>query len=294
MDAAAGLGRRIATMGKQRERTQMKNAATRQFEGKVALIVGAASRGNIGQGIARRFAEAGAKVVVAGRNEDVLREIAEDIEGDFCLCDFRKKADIDAMVRHAIDRFGRLDIGVNCTGWGLLVPFEDTSEEQLREMMELQFKGPFQFMQALVRSMEDHGSIIMISTATATILLEQHSAYMGTKAGIDHVVRSIANEFGSRGIKVNSISPGVTNSPMAADLVAEPSILRAFKDCYPLGRIGTIDDISAAALWLASDQCFMTGQNLQVNGGLTLRRNPTFEELGPAFEHAANHLRGIV
>lgn len=264
------------------------------FAGKVVLVVGAANRGNIGQGIARRFAGAGAKVVVAGRHETVLKELAESIGGAFCLCDFRRKDDIDAMVRFAVERYGRIDIGVNCTGWGLLVPFEHTSEEQLREMMDLQFKGPFQFMQALVRDMEDNGAIIMISTATATILLEQHSAYMGTKAGIDHVVRSVANEFGGRGIKVNSISPGVTNSPMAADLVAEPSILKAFESCYPLGRIGTIDDISAAALWLASDECFMTGQNLQVNGGLTLRRNPTFKEMGPAFERAAHHLRGAV
>jgi NAD(P)-dependent dehydrogenase (short-subunit alcohol dehydrogenase family) len=107
------------------------------------------------------------------------------------------------------------------------------------------------------------------------------------------VVRTVANEYGVKGIRANSISPGITNSPMAANLVAEPALLRAFTVCYPLGRIGTIEDIASAAVWLASDDCFMTGQNLQVNGGLTLRRNPTFAEMGPDLDRAARRLRGL-
>ncbi|MDB6090462.1 MAG: Oxidoreductase [Gammaproteobacteria bacterium] len=264
-----------------------------RLSGKAALIVGAATPGNIAQGIARRFAREGAHVMVAGRREAPLRQLASEIGGAFCVCDITKKVQIDSMVRFTVERFGRLDIGVNCTGWGLLVPFEDTTEEQLLAMMDLQFKGPFQFMQALVRVMPRGGSIIMISTATSRIMFEQHSAYMGTKAGIDHVVRTVANEFGSKGIRANSISPGITNSPMAASLAADPTVLQAFVKCYPLGRIGTIDDIAASAAWLASDECFMTGQNLQVNGGLTLRRNPTFEEMGPTFDSAARGLRGV-
>lgn len=264
-----------------------------RLSGKVALVLGATTPGNIGQGIARCFAREGAHVMVAGRREQPLRQLASEIGGAFCLCDITNKAQIDAMVQSAVERFGRLDIGVNCTGWGLLAPFEDTTEEQLQAMLDLQFKGPFQFMQSLVRVMPRGGSIIMISTATAQIMFEQHSAYMGTKAGIDHVVRTVANEFGSRGIRANSISPGITNSPMAASLAADPTVLQAFVKCYPLGRIGTIDDIAAAAAWLASDECFMTGQNLQVNGGLTLRRNPTFEEMGPNFASAARGLRGL-
>ena len=251
----------------------------KSFTGKVVLILGAASPGNIGQGIARRFAREGAKVVVAGRHEGPLVELAGEIDGGHCLCDITRKEDIDSMVLSTMEKFGRIDVGINSTGWGLLAPFEDTT-------------GPFQFMQALVKVMSPGGSIIMISTATALIMFEQHSAYMGTKAGIDHVVRTIANEYGVKGIRANSISPGITNSPMAADLVAAPAVLSAFTACYPLGRIGTIEDIASAAVWLASDDCFMTGQNLQVNGGLTLRRNPTFAEMGPEFDRVAGRLRG--
>jgi 2-hydroxycyclohexanecarboxyl-CoA dehydrogenase len=259
--------------------------------GKVVIIVGAAGANNMGQGIARRFSQAGAKVVVAGRHEQVLADLASEIGGVHCLCDFSAQSDIDALVAFTMQRFGKVDVGINATGWGLLSPFEQTNEADLRKMMDLQFKGPFQFMQALVKVMGQGGSIIQISSATASIMLEQHAAYMGTKAGIDHVVRCVANEFGARGIRANSISPGVTRTPMAGDSLNIPAVLKAFEAGYPLGRIGTIDDIAAAALWLADDECFMTGQNLQVNGGLTLRRNPTFAELGAAFAQATAHLK---
>jgi 2-hydroxycyclohexanecarboxyl-CoA dehydrogenase len=260
---------------------------------KVVLVLGAATPGNMGQGIARRFAREGATVVVAGRHEKPLIELAAEIGGAYYLCDITFKDQIDSLVRFTMEKFARIDVGINSTGWGLLAPFEDTTEEQLQQMMDLQFKGPFQFMQALVKVMKSGSSIIMISTATATIMFEQHSAYMGTKAGIDHVVRTVANEYGVKGIRANSISPGITNSPMAANLVAEPDVLKAFIAGYPLGRIGTIEDVASAAVWLSSDDCFMTGENLQINGGLTLRRNPTFAEMGPGFDRASQRLRGL-
>jgi NAD(P)-dependent dehydrogenase (short-subunit alcohol dehydrogenase family) len=89
----------------------------------------------------------------------------------------------------------------------------------------------------------------------------------------------VANEFGAHGIRANSISPGLTATPMTAGAQQTPGLFDAFTSCYPLGRIGTSDDIAEAAVWLASDACFMTGQNLQVNGGLTLRRNPNRDEI---------------
>jgi NAD(P)-dependent dehydrogenase (short-subunit alcohol dehydrogenase family) len=92
----------------------------------------------------------------------------------------------------------------------------------------------------------------------------------------------VAHEFGERGIRANSISPGLTETPMTAGAKDVPGLFDSFLSGYPLGRIGTKDDIAAAAVWLASDECFMTGQNLQVNGGLTLRRNPTREEIQAA------------
>src|SRR5258707_7020844 len=158
-------------------------------------------------------------------------------------------------------------------------------------MTALQFIGPFQFCQEMIKVMTHGGSIIQISSATATIMLNDHAAYMGAKAGTDHVIRCVANEFGKRGIRANSTSPGLTETPMTADAKQVPGLFECFRERYPLGRIGTSEDVAAAAVWLASDECYMTGENLQVNGGLTLRRKPTGGGLGAAVGKAgAAHL----
>jgi NAD(P)-dependent dehydrogenase (short-subunit alcohol dehydrogenase family) len=112
--------------------------------------------------------------------------------------------------------------------------------------------------------------------------LWNHAAYIGTKSGADALIRCVANEYGAQGIRANSIAPGLTSTPMTADAMAAPGLEAAFAREYPLGRIGTSEDVADACLWLASDGCFVTGQTLQVNGGLTLRRNPTPQEMQAA------------
>jgi len=258
-----------------------------RLAGKRALVVGAAGVGNMGQAIARRFAAEGAKVAVAGRSMDVLEALATQIGGVALPCDFSDRASIFAMVDAADATLGGLDIAVNATGWGLLKPFLETTDEDFDRMYALQLRGPFQFLQALIPAMKDGGSIIQISSATATIMFHDHDAYMATKAGADHMVRSVANQFGERGIRVNSISPGVTETPMTADAAAVPGVMDAFRKGYPLGRYGTMEDIAAGCVWLASDECFMTGENMQVNGGLTLRSNPSKAEIEASVVAAA-------
>ena len=261
-----------------------------RLEGKVALVAGAAGTANMGQKIAERLAQEGCKVVVTGRHEEPLRAIAEQIGGSYILMDITSKADVDAAADFAVKTYGKLDVGVNATGWGLMKPTHETTEADLDKIMDIQFKGPFFFIQAMLRVMGQGGSIIPVSSATATIMLENHAAYMGTKAGIDHVIRTVANEYGARGIRANSISPGLTETPMAGDSFSVKELIDAFAKEYPLGRLGTREDIAAAVVWLASDECFMTGQNLQVNGGLTLRRNPILSELGEVAARATAHL----
>ncbi|GGD80070.1 SDR family oxidoreductase [Croceicoccus mobilis] len=262
-----------------------------QLDGKVALVTGAAGRDNLGQKIAERLAEEGAKVVVAGRHEDELKRLADTIGGSYCLMDLTSKEEVEAAVDFAVETYGKLDIGVNAVGWGLMKPTTETTEADLDKILAIQFKGPFFFMQALLRVMGEGGSIIQISSATATIMLENHAAYMGTKAGIDHIVRTVANEYGARGIRANSISPGLTRTPMAGPTFEMKPVMDAFEKEYPLGRVGTREDIAEAVIWLAGDKCFMTGQNLQVNGGLTLRRNPILSELGAIMDEVTAHLQ---
>lgn len=256
------------------------------LEGKVAVVIGAAGRDNMGQVIARRFAAEGAKVVVAGRDGDALAVLAEEIGGLGVACDITNEADLKRLADAAVDGFGGLDIALNATGWGLLKPFLETTKEEIERITALQFTGAILFYQAMLRAMRDGGSLIQISSATASIMLEDHAAYMGTKAATDHIIRCVANEFGHRGIRANSIAPGFTATPMTAKAAKNQAIIESFAKEYPLGRVGTSDDIAEAAVWLASDTCFMTGQVLQVNGGVTLRRNPRNAEIVAAVKAA--------
>lgn len=247
------------------------------LEGKAAIVLGASKAGNMGQVIAKRFRDEGARVLVAGRDEAEVERFAraEGMEG--IACDITDKARIRAMADKALASFGKIDIAVNAAGWAQSRPFLDVDDALLDQVIAIQFKGPFQFFQVMLEAMGKGGggSLIQISSATATIMLNDHAAYMGSKAGMDHVIRCIANEYGHRGIRANSISPGITETPMTAGAKAVPGVWEAYEASYPLGRAGTSQDIAAAALWLASDECFMTGENLQVNGGLVLRGNPS-------------------
>lgn len=251
------------------------------LQGKCAVVLGAAGDNNMGQVIARRLIAEGAKVLVAGRKPEHLDAFVKANPGRAfkTLCDITDKTQNEALAKSAVEQMGGIDIAINATGWGLVKPFLETTPEELQQMSDLQFKGPYMFFQAMLAAMNDGGSLIQISSATATIMLNDHAAYMGTKAGTDHVIRCIANEFGNRGIRANSISPGLTETPMTAANGKTPGLFEVFEASYPLGRVGTSDDIAAAVVWLSSDECFMTGQNLQVNGGLTLRRNPWKHEI---------------
>jgi 2-hydroxycyclohexanecarboxyl-CoA dehydrogenase len=247
-----------------------------RLQDKVAVILGAAGENNMGQVIARSFAAEGARVVVAGRNEATLSEVAGQIQGRHCTCDITRKQDVVALCQAAVGYYGRVDIAVNCTGLGLMARLRDTTEEQLDQLTALQFKGTFYFLQVFAEQLAatGGGSIITMSSASVYALLYNHGAYIGTKAGADALVRCFANEYGARGVKVNSIAPGLTSTPMTTREMQMPGLEEAFLKEYPLGRIGTPEDVAAAALWLASGESFMTGQVLQINGGLTLRRNP--------------------
>lgn len=258
---------------------------------KRALVIGASGRENMAQSIARRFVAEGARVLVAGRRADELKRFAHEIGGLWHLCDINVRSDSLNLVESARERLGGIDIVVNAVGINVLKPFEQTTEEELRRLADAHFIGPFMFFQAVLGAMDNGGSIIQISSATATIMLNDHAAYMGTKAGLDHVIRCIANEFGHRGIRANSISPGITVSPMTAAAQQIPGLWEAYRSRYPLGRTGTSEDVADAAVWLSQDSCFMTGQNLQVNGGLTLRGNPSREEVDAAVTQATGKPR---
>jgi 2-hydroxycyclohexanecarboxyl-CoA dehydrogenase len=249
------------------------------LSGKVAVVIGASSNENMGQNIARALADAGAKVVVSGRNADILQRFSGTIAGGWLACDITEKADVEKLIGTIIDQHARLDIAVNATGWSLSKSLHDISETELEQMVALQFKGVHYFLSACVRAMVTGGSILQISSATTQCVIDDYAAYIGTKAGAEALVRCVANQYGHQGIRANILSPGFTESPMTKASFDIPGLADAFVKEYPLGRLGTAEDIAKAAVWIASDECFMTGQTFQVNGGLTLRRNPRQDEI---------------
>ena len=128
-----------------------------RLQGKIAVVLGAAGEGNMGQVIARRFAAEGATVVVAGRQLAPLQTLANEIGGLALACDITQKADVLALVERTVAVYGRLDVAVNATGWGLMGKILDTTEEQLDKVSALQFKGPYFFLQSVVPAMVKSG-----------------------------------------------------------------------------------------------------------------------------------------
>lgn len=258
-----------------------------RLTGKKALILGVAP-GNLGAAIARIYLDHGAEVIVAGRRADALDQVARELRIGQQFCDITDEASLTSAVEGAAQMMGGLNVGVNSTGWGLLKPTLETSKADLDQMAAIQFTGPFQFFQALLRTMAAGGSIIQISSVTATIMFENHAAYMGTKAGIDHVIRCIANEFGAAGVRANSIAAGgIADTPMSGGGMTIPAMRDLYMREIPLQRPGVAADVANAALWLASDEAsFVTGQVIHVSGGQTLRRNPSIDEVYSVFASA--------
>ena len=260
-----------------------------RLKGKVALIMGATRAGNMGQAIARRFLAEGARVVISGRGREGLDAFAAETGATAIACDVRRRAEIEALADAVVARHGSLDIAINAAATGHLAPFEEESEEQVDEMLSIIFKGGLFFMQAVVGRMKRPvgrgGSIINISSAVADIMSDDHCSYMGAKAGLNHMTRYVAYAYGQHGIRANILAPGLTLTPMLGGYDV-PGLVDAYAREYPLGRINTIDDVANAALFVASDECFMTGQTFHVTGGLTLRRNPTNAEIGASIAAA--------
>ncbi|MFO6431825.1 SDR family NAD(P)-dependent oxidoreductase [Erythrobacter sp. W302b] len=267
-----------------------------QLEGKTAVVLGAASEGNMGQTIARLFAKEGAKVMVAGRKEAPLAALAKEIGGEYALCDIAKKPEVNAMADKAVAAFGRVDIAINTTGWGLLASLEEITDEQLDQIVDLQFKGVHHFLQAFVRVMSAQqptgGSLISLSSATTKAIITNHAAYIGTKRGSEALIECVANDYGHLGIKANTVSPAFTDSPMTHDSFQVPGLTDAFLPRYPMGRLNTVEDVAHACLWLSADQAYVTGANIQPNGGLIMRGNPQAGDVAAAVGAAMAKLQG--
>lgn len=233
----------------------------------------------MGAATARRFAKEGARLVLAARRLDKLKPIAESVGGEAVACDITVEEDIANLARAAVDKYGRLDAAINFSGANLMAPISEVTQESLRQVCDVHLIGSTLFFKHMGAHLNEGGAMITASSMLALLAAPAYAAYGGTKRGVDQIVRVAAVEYGARGIRVNAIAPGFVRSAMTEDFFQVPSIPEAFLREVPLGRLATVDDIANAALWLASDEAFITGQVLDITGGQSLRRIPTADEM---------------
>jgi len=248
-----------------------------ELTGKTAVITGAAD--GIGAAIAMTFAQAGARVFAGDVNEALGRKLAGRSEGKivFVTCDVSKTADVAKLVSTAVEQTGRLDVLVNNAGIAVgPKPVHEMSEEDmLRQVVVNQMSMLYGFKHALPHMIRNkRGSIVNLASMQAHVGIPGWTAYAGTKGAAIAMTQQLAVELAPLGIRVNCISPGAINTPMNAKIVEEQGeqLLRIWNHMHPLARIGTPEEVAAAALFLASDAAaFVTGVDLKVDGGVTLQ-----------------------
>lgn len=254
------------------------------LQDKVAVVLGASAEGGTGWAIAEALAAAGAKVLVAARSLAPLQQLAKQIGGHALACDAGSEAQVRELAETAVRLYGRLDIAVNAAGLPVLGSIADSTDEALDSALRVNYLGNVYFVKHMARVMDRDGAITLISSMSTTHPLFPHFAYACAKSATDCLVRYAALEYGARNIRVNSVLPGAILSDLARELFADARMRQAFEKEVPLGRLGVPADFANAVLWL-SGPAYVTGINLQVNGGNHLSRFPYLGEL-PGAEQA--------
>jgi NAD(P)-dependent dehydrogenase (short-subunit alcohol dehydrogenase family) len=250
------------------------------LSGRVAFVTGA-GRG-IGREIARTLAEAGADVAAAGKTAEAVEEAAADVRqrgrrGLALTVDVADSGQVDSAVERALKEFGRIDILVNAAGIARHGASEESSDDEWRRIVEVNLDGTYFCCRAVGRRMLERGSgaIVNIASMSGSIVNvpQPQAAYNASKAGVIQLTRSLASEWASRGVRVNSVSPGYIATAMTElGLKPHPDWRETWLAMTPMGRLGRPIDVAYAVWYLASDAAaFATGTDLIVDGGYTVR-----------------------
>jgi len=251
-----------------------------RLDGKVAVITGGAS--GIGEASVRLFVEEGAEVVVADVQDERGGNLASELGAEYVHADVTREEDVEAVVSHAVDVYGRLDCMFNNAGIaGAVGPIESVTVEAFNQTVAVLLRGVFLGVKHAAPVMRAQGGGSIINTASVAAIRTGYGnhIYSAAKAGVVQFTRSVAMELGEDNVRVNCILPGFIPTPMIAHARGVPigeadakleDITESFREAQPLRRPGHPDDIARAALWLASDESsFVNGHALAVDGGVS-------------------------
>ncbi len=242
-----------------------------RLKDKVAVITGGNS--GIGKGIAKRFLEEGAKVVIFGRNAEKLKQTKSELSEDVLAIqgDVVNTEDLYNLFNETSSHFGKIDILVANAGVAKGVHLKDITEDDFDYMVNINYRGLFFTVRYAIEYMNDDASIILMASIAGHIGIKSHSIYSSTKVATTKLAKNFAYDLSDRGIRVNSISPGYIETPIfATRLAADHDFLKTKATKIPLKKIGTPKDIANAALFFASEESsYITGTDLIIDGGLS-------------------------
>jgi NAD(P)-dependent dehydrogenase (short-subunit alcohol dehydrogenase family) len=258
-----------------------------RYAGKVALITGA-GRG-IGRATALRLASEGAALAILDRDGAAAQATAEEVERSGARAtaleaDITDEAAVAAAIEATLGAFARIDVLVNNAARALCGNLDQTGPEDWRSELDGTLTGAFLVTRAVLVPMlkEGRGAVVNIGSVNGLLALG-NPGYSAAKAGLLNFTRSLATEYGARGIRANMVSPGTvqTSSPSwQKRLTRDPQVFEKLARWYPVGRVGRPEDIAAAVAFVAADEAaFVNGANLVVDGGLTAGLAPMIEEL---------------
>jgi glucose 1-dehydrogenase len=258
-----------------------------KLKGQIAIVTGASS--GIGAGVSKSLAAAGATVVVnhpvaatAAAAEAVLTEIKNDGgAGIIYQCDVSKEAEVQKMFADAVAQFGTVHILINNAGLQRDSPFQEMTMEQWNTVLGVNLTGQFLCAREAIREFVRRGPVPEISRARGKIVCMSsvheeipwagHANYAASKGGIMMMMKSISQEFAPLKIRINSIGPGAIKTPINHAAWATPAAEKTLLELIPYNRVGVVEDIGAAAVWLCSDDSdYVNGITLFVDGGMTL------------------------
>ena len=252
-----------------------------RFDGKVAVVTGGNS--GIGAGIARRLRREGARVAIFGRDATTLERTLADLAplgpdgADGVLGvrgDLTRLSDLERLYARVAERFGAVDVLIANAGGATPAPVELVSEEVFDAVADVNFKGTYFTVQRALPHLADGASVVLVSSVANQRGMPGLSVYAAAKAAVRALARGFSAALLPRGIRVNVLSPGAIDTPMPTRIGMPPEEAQAFMDGIvsqtPVGRIGTPDDMAAAALFLASPEAsFVAGAELVADGGFT-------------------------